>query len=188
MRETEKLQGIFSLPQQWYIQHRKEWRIESSFICIETVLSVFWAVTETDACLGRLSTVTCIEAELIDQLVKKIPGVKRTRRFITVLTRARHLILFWASLIQSTPSHRISLRAILILSSHLRVWLPDVLFPSGFPNTIFYTFLISARAYYMPRSSHPPLFNRSDSICLRVTIMKLLFMCFSQFCFVLYLA
>jgi hypothetical protein len=35
---------------------------------------------------------------------------------------------------QSTPSHPISVRSILILSTHLRVGLSSGLFPSGFPN------------------------------------------------------
>jgi hypothetical protein len=44
-----------------------------------------------------------------------------TRRFITVFTQARHWILSWASWIQFTPSSPISLRSILMLSSHLRL-------------------------------------------------------------------
>jgi hypothetical protein len=42
----------------------------------------------------------------------------RTREFITVLTKARHWTLFWASRRQFVPSIIISLRSILMLSSH----------------------------------------------------------------------
>ncbi|PNF16879.1 hypothetical protein B7P43_G06072, partial [Cryptotermes secundus] len=40
-------------------------------------------------------------------------------------------------------SHPISLRSILILSTHLRLGLPSGLFPSGFPTNILYAFLTS---------------------------------------------
>jgi len=56
--------------------------------------------------------------------------------------RARHLSLSWVTCIQSTPSHPVSLTSILTLSSHLRVGLPSGLFPSGFPTTVFHTFLV----------------------------------------------
>ena len=55
-------------------------------------------------------------------LLNKFPAFYGTQRFITVLTRARHLSLSRARLIQSmpTPPHPTSRRSILILSSHLR--------------------------------------------------------------------
>ena len=57
-----------------------------------------------------------------------------TRRFITVLTSARHLSLSWANSIQSSQPPPTSWRSILILSSQLRLGLPHGLFPSGFPT------------------------------------------------------
>jgi hypothetical protein len=60
-----------------------------------------------------------------------------------VFTRALHWSLSWARSIQSMPYHPISLRSILILSTHLRLDLPSDLYPSGFPTNILYAFLLS---------------------------------------------
>jgi len=48
---------------------------------------------------------------------QEIPRIFGTRRFITVLTSARHLSLFWANSIQSSQPPPTSWRSILILSS-----------------------------------------------------------------------
>ena len=52
------------------------------------------------------------------------------RRFITAITKARHLFLSWARSIQSMPPHPTTWRSILILTSHLRLCLSSGLFPS----------------------------------------------------------
>jgi hypothetical protein len=68
------------------------------------------------------------------QPVKKFLAFYGTQRFITAFTSARHLSPSWASSIQSIPSHPISWRPFLILSSHLCLGLPISLFHSGFPT------------------------------------------------------
>jgi hypothetical protein len=60
-----------------------------------------------------------------------------------VFTSALHWSLSWARSTQSTPSHPISLRSILILSTHQRLGLPSGLLHSGFPTNILYAFLFS---------------------------------------------
>jgi hypothetical protein len=79
----------------------------------------------------------------IVQLLKNFPAFYGTRRFITVFTRALYWSISWARSIQSIPSHPISLRSILILSTHLRLGLPSGLFHSGFPTNILYAFRFS---------------------------------------------
>jgi hypothetical protein len=50
---------------------------------------------------------------------------------------------------QSSPYHTIlSLRSILILLSHLRLDLPNGLFPYGFPTKILYAFLFAPFLLY----------------------------------------
>jgi len=63
-------------------------------------------------------------------MVKKFLAFYGTRRFITAVTRARHLSLSWVGSIQSIPPHLTSWRFILILSPHLRQGLPSGLFLS----------------------------------------------------------
>jgi hypothetical protein len=65
---------------------------------------------------------------------QQIPRISGTRKFINVLTSARQLSLSWARSIQSPQLPPTSWRSLLILSSHLRLGLPNGLFPSGFPT------------------------------------------------------
>ena len=73
------------------------------------------------------------------QLVKKFPAFHGTRRFITALTSVRQLSLSWASPIQSIYPYPTSWSSILILSTHLRLGLPNGLLPSGFLTKTIYT-------------------------------------------------
>ena len=73
------------------------------------------------------------------QLVKEFPTFHGTLRFITALTSVPHLSLSWTSPIQSIYPHPTSWRSILILSTHLRLGLPNGLLPSGFPTKTLYT-------------------------------------------------
>jgi len=50
----------------------------------------------------------------VTQLVKKVPTFYGIWKFITVFLTTHHLTLSWARWIQSTPSHPISLRPILV--------------------------------------------------------------------------
>ena len=59
------------------------------------------------------------------RLVKRFPAFHGTQRFITALTSVRHLSLSWASPIQSIYPHPTFWRSILILSTHLRLGLPN---------------------------------------------------------------
>jgi hypothetical protein len=56
---------------------------------------------------------------------------QQTVPFSTVFTTTRHVLLLLARCIQSAPTYS-NLRIILILSSHLHVWLSTWLFLSGF--------------------------------------------------------
>ena len=102
-----------------------------------TVVHNYFLYLLTPWCRVLLEKLTCL------QLVKKFPAFHETRKFITALTTFRHLSLSWASPIQSIYPHPTSWRSVLILSTHVRLGLPSVLFPSGFPSKTLYTPLSS---------------------------------------------
>ena len=56
---------------------------------------------------------------------QEIPHIFGTRRFLTVPISARHLSLSWANSMESPKLPPTSWRSILILSSHLRLGLPN---------------------------------------------------------------
>ena len=94
-----------------------------------------------------------LETLIGSQLAKKFPAFYGTWRYITAITRTRHLSLSWARSIQSVPSHRTSWRSILIWSCHLRLGLPSGLFSSGFPTKTLYTPPISSIVLHVPPDS-----------------------------------
>jgi hypothetical protein len=73
-----------------------------------------------------------MEKLTVAELVKKFAVFYRTRIFITIFITARHLFLSWARWIQSTPYYPVSLKSMFILPSHIKLGLPNDLFPSGF--------------------------------------------------------
>jgi hypothetical protein len=75
-----------------------------------------------------------------------------------------------------TP-HPTSWRSILILSSHIRLFIPSGLFPSGFATKTLYMPLPYPR--YMSRPSHSSRFYHPHNVGWGVKIMELLIMKFS---------
>jgi hypothetical protein len=75
------------------------------------------------------------------QLLKKFPAFYETWKFITVITRALHWSLPWVRSIESIPPHRISLRSILILFTHLRLGLPSGSFSFSHQYPIYFPLL-----------------------------------------------
>jgi len=74
---------------------------------------------------------------------QEIPRLLWKLKVLYRVPKSPSLVLSWARRIQSTTSHPMSLRSVLILSSYLFLRLPSGLFPSGFLTEILYTFLIS---------------------------------------------
>jgi hypothetical protein len=79
-----------------------------------------------------------LENHVATRLVKKFPAFCGIWRYIIMFIVAHHWSLSWARWIQFAPSHPISLRSALILSSHLWVDLPSGFFPLGFVTKILY--------------------------------------------------
>jgi len=82
-------------------------------------------------------------------LVKKFPAFYGNLKFISVFTISRQWFQPWARWIQSTISHLIFPRSILILSSHLRLGFPSGLSPSDFHTELLYI-------WRLPRVLHAP--------------------------------
>ena len=98
-------------------------------------------------------------------LVKKFLAFYCTRKFIIILTTARHWSFFRSSSIQSTPTHPTSLNPILIFSSHLHSDLPSNLFPSDLPQNL-----------YAPMNTMLPCFTHCPAaICFVMPILAVLY-------------
>jgi hypothetical protein len=67
----------------------------------------------------------------------------RSLRFITIFGRSRHGSALVSRWIRSRPSYTVSLRSFLMLSSHIRLGLPNRLFILGFLSKTLFAHLIS---------------------------------------------
>jgi hypothetical protein len=65
-----------------------------------------------------------LEKPPVVKLLRNLPAIYGTRRFIIVFTRALHWSLSWARSIQYITPHPISVRSILLLSTNLILGLP----------------------------------------------------------------
>ena len=124
------------------------------YICIYTLSTRLFRVLSRNSqtWLGNISEIQCMgnyvylinsitpcskvlpENLICPQPLEKFPAFCGTRKFITVITTARHLTLPGGKSIQSMPPKPTSRKSILILPSHLRLGLSSYLLPSGLPT------------------------------------------------------
>ena len=97
---------------------RRQWICNK--ITILTYLLTSWSRVLLDKLTGSAAS-------------QEIPRILWNPKVHYRIHKRRHLSLSWANSIHSPPP-RISWRSILILSSHLRLGLPNGIFPSGFPT------------------------------------------------------
>jgi hypothetical protein len=154
--------------------------MKCSFLILAS-MGVVW-YTVTDASEEVTSSHDGGSKSPVTPLTIQLRGA-RTRRFITVFTRARHRSLSWTNWIHTTSPQPISLRSVLISSSHQRFGLPSGLSPSGFAIKTLYTFLPSSMRATCPAhlillgylSEYTALFPRRQSssfntVCVTVWI------------------
>jgi hypothetical protein len=89
-----------------------------------------WTVMNTASVMTHSSTLLTPWSRVLLERLTGSAASKEIPRNVTVLTSARHLSQSSANSIQSPQSPLTSRKSILILSSHLRLGLPSVLFPS----------------------------------------------------------
>jgi hypothetical protein len=95
----------------------------------------------------------------------------RIRRFITAFPTTRHRSLSWATWIQSTPPQPVSLRSILIASSHR---FSEWSFSFGLSHQHFVHFCLLSHACHMLCSPRSPWLDLPNDIWGWVQIVKLL--------------
>jgi len=117
-----------------------------------------WSLHKVHTIQGCISFSTC---NIILKAFLSVSNFYETLSFITMFRTARHCTLSWASWTQTTFWHEVSLTAILILFSYLRLGLPSSLFPSGCPSCIC-TFISSMG--YISYPSHLLLFQHPKNI------------------------
>jgi len=107
----------------FHVLHVQQWKHFVNMFLFEPQVNFLFFSFEAPLPLTPWSRV--LEKMIVTQLVKKFTAFYGTRRFITVFTRLHHWSPSWTTLIQSTTSHPVSLRYILIiLPSHLCLGLP----------------------------------------------------------------
>jgi hypothetical protein len=106
------------------------------------ILFLFWDVHLLNNKLFQWSWVP-LEKPPAVQLLKYLPTLYWTWRFITLFVRACHCSLSWTRWNHSITPYPIFLTFTLILSSHLRLGLSSGFSLSGFPSKTLYAFLFS---------------------------------------------
>jgi hypothetical protein len=99
---------------------------------------IFTALNTTNK-ITPLSRVL-LEKLIVAHLFKNLTAFYRTRRFVTVFTRARHWSLTEPHESNPHPLLILFLLSPILQSSHLRLGLPSDLFPSHFLTTTLYLY------------------------------------------------
>jgi hypothetical protein len=109
----------------------------------------------------------------IMQPLKNFPSFYGTWRLNTVFTRALHWSLFWATSIQSMPSHPFSLKINFILVHLPTSWSSRWSLSSWLYHQYPICIYLLPHSCYMPHPSQPSRLNHSNSTWRGVQVMKL---------------
>jgi hypothetical protein len=121
-----------------------------------------------------------IENRLVCKMYTKSELESKTFKELKRLAREKNICQCWTSKVitNSMPSHSLSLRCVLILTSYWCLGIARDLFTSGSHNQ-HYSFVF-VHTWHLPSPSHHPSFDRPNNIWWGVHIMKLCIVQFSS--------
>jgi hypothetical protein len=134
----KKARAHAGLSRQWWWWWWVPWKLRDAYYHHQGALVTVVSTSGTSVNLYRTALRNVPERCRLEE----IPRLYATRRLMALFPGARQSSQSWSRSIHSTPSHPVSLRFVIVLSSHLRLCLANGLFSLDFPTDFRQSFLV----------------------------------------------